>query len=133
MERVTIREASIRLRLPTSEIRQCVQNGELKAYRQPGADGRLGWVVELPEEGWVSAAMSQEIEHPFTPWWWTDKNRVGNVHYIEVLSTSVWEEVLPKFLCGLISDNFWSAKELTQEDLCPQCLASAIARHLPLS
>lgn len=133
MERVSIREASVRLRLPASSIRQCIQDGELKAYRQAGPDGRLAWVVELPEEGWVSAAVSIELERPFSPWWWIQRDRTGNVHYVEVLSTSVWEEVFPKFLCGISSDSFWLAKDLSQEDLCPQCLVQAKFRNLPLT
>ncbi|MDA0735297.1 MAG: hypothetical protein O2909_12015 [Chloroflexi bacterium] len=133
MERVSIREASLHLRLPTSSIRQCIQDGELKAFRQTGPDGRISWVVELPQAGWVSAAMSIEVERPFSPWWWADRDRTGNVHYVEVLSTSVWEEVFSKFLCGLNSDDFWLAKELSQVNLCPECLAQAKARDLPLT
>ena len=133
MERVSIREASLRLHLPKSSIRQCIRDGELKAYRQSGSDGRLTWVVELPEDGWTSAAMALEMGRPFSPWWWDNRDRTGNVHYVEVLATSAWEEIYPKFLCGIISDNVWLAKELSQEELCPQCLSEAKTRGLPLS
>jgi hypothetical protein len=90
-------------------------------------------VVELPEEGWVSAAVSIEMDRPFTPWWWTERERTGNVHYVEVLSTSVWEEVFPIFLCGITSDSFWIANELSEEVYCPQCLEEATNRNLPLA
>jgi hypothetical protein len=133
MERVSIREASLRLHMPQSAIRRCIQDGELKAYRQTYPDGRLIWVVELPEEGWTSAAMAIEMGRPFSPWGWADRDKAGNVHYVEVLSTSAWEEIFPKFLCGLTSDNVWFAEELSQEDLCPQCLMEAKVRDLPLT
>jgi hypothetical protein len=84
MERVSIREASLRLHIPQSAIRQCIQDGELKAYRQSCPDGRLAWVVELPEEGWTSTAMAIEMGRPFSPWWWADGDKAGNVHYVEV-------------------------------------------------
>jgi hypothetical protein len=77
--------------------------------------------------------MAIEMERPFMPWWWTERDRTGNVHYVEVLSTSVWEEVFPKFLCGISSDSFWLAKELIQEQFCLQCLTEAKLRNLPLS
>jgi hypothetical protein len=67
MERVSIREASLRLHIPQSPIQQCIQDGELKVYRQTSPDGRLSWVVELPEEGWTSAAMEIEMGRPFSP------------------------------------------------------------------
>jgi hypothetical protein len=133
MEKVSIREAALRLRLPQSSIRQCIQEGELKAYRQSGPEGRLVWVVELPEDGWMSDAMAFESDRPFSPWWWADRDRTGDVHYVEVFSTSAWEEILPKFLCGLVSENFWLAEEPLPDDLCPECLSEAKARELPLS
>jgi hypothetical protein len=133
MERVSIREASLRLHMPQSDIRRCIQDGELKAYRQTCPDGRFTWVVELPEEGWTSAAMAIEMGRSFSPWGWADRDRAGNVHYVEVFSTSAWEEIFPKFLCGLTSDNVWLAEELSQEDLCPQCLMEAKVRDLPLT
>jgi hypothetical protein len=133
MERVSIREASLRLHIPKSAIRQCIQDGELKAYRQTCPDGRLAWVVELPKEGWTSAAIANEMGRPFSPWWWADGDKAGNVHYVEVLSTSAWEEIFPRFLCGLTSDNIWLAEELSPEELCPQCLMEAKVRDLPLT
>ena len=72
-----IREASLRLHIPQSAIRQCTQDGELKVYRQTSPDGRLSWVVELPEEGWTSAAMEIEMGRPFSPWWWADGEKAG--------------------------------------------------------
>ena len=133
MERVSIREASLRLHLPTSSIRQCIRDGELKAYRQSGPDGRLAWVVELPEEGWTSAAMALEMGREFSPWAWANGNWTGSVHYVEELSPSAWEEIVPKFLCGIISDNIWPAIDHSPEELCPQCLSEAKERGLPPS
>ena len=132
-ERVSIREASLRLHIPQSAIRQCTQDGELKVYRQTSPDGRLSWVVELPEEGWTSTAMAIEMGRPFSPWWWADGEKAGLVHYVEVLSTSAWEEILPKFLCGITSDNVWLAEDLSQEEYCSECLSEAKARSLPLN
>ena len=105
----------------------------MKAYRQTDPEGRLVWVVELPEDGWTSAATALERERPFSPWWWADGEMTGNVHYVEVLTTSAWETIYPQFLCGITSDNVWLAKGISQEELCPQCLTEAKTRNLPLS
>ena len=67
MERVTIREASQRLRIPTSMVRDCIRGGELKAVREAQADGRMSWLVELPEEGWMSEATAEEMNREFCP------------------------------------------------------------------
>ena len=133
MERVSIREASLRLHLPTSSIRQCIQDGELKAYRETNPEGRLAWVVELPEDGWTSAATALELGRKFSPWWWADEDKAGKIHYVEMLNSSALEEIMPEFLCGIVSDNVWFAKELLPEDVCPQCMAEAKGRNLPLS
>ena len=133
MERVSIREASLHLRLSTSNVRQCIQNGELKAYRETSPDGRTTWVVELPEDGWTSAATAVELGREFSPWWWADEGKTGKIHYVEVLTSSALEEIMPEFLCGFVSDNVWFAKDLPSEDICPQCLAEAKGQDLPLS
>ena len=132
MKRVSIQEASQRLNLSQAIIRQCVRDGELKAYRQPGPSGRPTWVVELPEEGWTHATTASLIEmsEAFSPWWWPNGTRTGVVHYVADLGI---EETIPQFLCGLISDNIWTAKDLTEQDLCPGCLSTVRERALPLS
>ncbi len=132
MERVSIQDASRRLNLSQATIRQCVRDGELNAYRQPGPNGRPTWVVELPEEGWTHATTASLIEMNagLSPWWWPDGTRTGKVHYVEDLGI---EEIIPQFLCGLISENIWTAKDLAVEDLCPGCLSVVKERELPLA
>ena len=133
MERVSIREAAIRLRLSQASIRQCISQGELKAFRQPGPNGRPSWVVELPEEGWTSAAMALEEGREIFPWWWSNVERTGEIHYVEEINVSVYEEIVPKFLCGVSGDNMWVVHELLLDALCPDCLEKAKARGLPLA
>ncbi len=132
MERVSIQAASQRLNLSQTIIRQCIRDGELKAYREPGPNGRPTWVVELPEEGWTHASTASLIEmgEGFSPWWWANGTRTGVVHYVEDLGI---EETIPQFLCGLISDNIWTAKDLTEQDLCSTCLSAVRERDLPLA
>ncbi len=131
MERVTIREASLKLRISTASVRECIRSGELKAFREAGVDGRKGWLVELPEEGWVSTATTEEMNREFCPWWWGTVERTGYIHYVESLSASSWEETVPKFLCGEEGDNIWAATELPQELLCLECQMRAMERGLP--
>ena len=133
MDIVSIQEASRRLRLTPTSIRQCIRDGELKAHRRPGPSGRLSWMVELPEEGWTSAATLIEMGRTFSPWWWTNRDRSDNVHYVKDLATSAFEEIVPRFLCGLIGENIWTAGDLSEEDLCPECFSEAKALDLPLS
>ncbi|MFQ6027743.1 MAG: helix-turn-helix domain-containing protein [Dehalococcoidia bacterium] len=133
MERVTIREASHRLRLSRASIRECIRNGELKAYRENGPNDRPTWVVELPEEGWSSAATDHELNRTFSPWWWSNLERTGEIHYVEAINTSAYEEIVPKFLCGIDGANIWSAVNLVESQLCPDCLSQARERDLPHS
>ncbi len=132
MERLSIQEASQRLNLSQAIIRQCVRDGELKAYRQPGPTGRPTWVVELPEEGWTHATTASLIEmgEGSSLWWWPDGTRTGVAHYVEDLGI---EETIPQFLCGLISENIWTAKDLIEQDLCPTCLSVVRERDLRLA
>ena len=130
MESVTIQEASRRLHLATSIIRQCIQDGELTAYRNP--EGR-GWLVELPEEGWVSSVAAQEMERTFVPWWWANAERSGSAHYVEALFASSFEEMVPQFLCGVESDNIWTVLKLSRDILCPDCVAVAGERGLDIT
>ncbi len=131
MERVSIREASLRLRISVSSIRACIRQGELTAVREDGPDGRAVWLVELPAEGWISAATAVELNRDFCPWWWGKQDRSGNIHYVESLSASSWEETVPRFLCGEEGDNIWAATDLSEELLCLECQMRAIERNLP--
>ena len=132
MEMVSIREASLRLRLPQSSIRQCIRDGELKALRVPGPDSRLIWMVELPEDGWSSAATQVELAREFSPWWWANSSKTGAIHYVEEMTVSVYEELVPHLLCRMECDNVWPAQQLSVEQLCPECLAEVEVRGLPL-
>ena len=131
MEKVTIREASHRLRISTAMVRECIRGGELKAARESQSDGRMSWMVELPEEGWVSEATALELDREVNPWWWGNADRVGYIHYVESLAASSWEETVPQFLCGEVGDNIWAATDLRPELLCLECQMRAMERGLP--
>ena len=131
MELVSIREASQRLRISTSMVRDCIRGGELKAIRETQPDGRVSWRVELPQDGWVSEATALELNRDFSPWWWGTPDKTGYIHYVESLSASSWEETVPQFLCGEIGDNIWAATDLLQELLCLECQMRAMEQGLP--
>ena len=131
MEKVSILEASRRLNLSQASIRQYIRDGELKAAREPGPSGRLAWVVELPEEGWIDNTKSslmgiQEAFEAyasggtFSHWWWPTGDRSGHAHYVEDLGI---EETIPLYLCGLISESIWAASKLSEDEYCPECVA----------
>ncbi len=133
MEKVSIQEASRRLRISTARVRECIRAGELKAERAPGPNGRTGWVVEMPEEGWTSSAVAEERDRPFTPWWWGNKEKAGMVHSVQDIFNTPFEEIMPRFLCGYEGENIWSAPNLTEDLLCPECLVEVEKRDLPSS
>ena len=133
MERVSIQEASQRLRLSRSSIRECIRNGELKAYRIDGPNDRPIWVVELPAAGWSSASTERELNRSFTPWWWGNVERSGEIHYVKAINVSAYEEIIPEFLCGFAGENIWAAVDLLESLLCLECLAAARERDLPHS
>jgi hypothetical protein len=133
MEKVSIQEASRRLRISTASVRECIRAGELKAERAPGPNGRTSWMVEMPEEGWTSAAVAEELNRSFTPWWWGNKEKTGKVHYVQDLFNTPFEEIMPRFLCGYEGANIWSAPNLTEEVLCPECLVEVENLGLPPS
>ena len=132
MEKVSIREASIRLRLSQASVRRCISEGELRAHREPGPNGRPTWVVELPEEGWTSSETAAEEDRKVFPWWWGNVERTGEIHYVEELNISAFEEMVPKFLCGFDGVNVWVVNNLDLDALCPDCLSLARERELPL-
>ncbi len=129
MERVTIQEASRRLNLSQADIRESIRNGELKAIREPSPTGRR-WMVEMPEEGWENGFKSslRDLAQSMTPWWWSNAQNTGFVHYVQDLGI---EEIEPLYLCGLKGDNVWDATDHTPEQRCPECVAIARERDLP--
>ena len=130
MERVPIQEASLRLNVSQRTIRECIRDGELKAFRQAGPRGEQ-WVVELPEDGWLDPHKRSylELNQRLTQWWWANEGKKGKVHYIQDLGI---EEIEPVYLCGLRSENIWSATGHSEADRCPDCVKTANERELPL-
>lgn len=130
MEKLSIQDASYRLNLSQAAIRDCIRNGELKASREAGPEGRR-WMVEIPEAGWVDSfrASLNSMSATITPWWWPTAEMRGAVHYVEDMGI---EEIEPLYLCGLKGANVWDAKNHTVEDRCPKCSDIAKERELPL-
>ena len=129
MERVTIQEASHRLNLSQAEIRRYIREGRLQAEREGGPRGRT-WLVELPEEGWLDddKVRYQEMSQGMPVWWWPTADKRGYVHYVVDVGI---EETVPVFLCGLESENIWTANEVSEADCCLQCLESARQQGMP--
>ena len=130
MERVKIQEASHRLNVSQRTIRECIRNGELKAFRETGPQGGY-WVVELPEEGWLDPHKRSylELNQQLPQWWWANKFKTGKVHYIQDLGI---EEIEPVYLCGFRSENIWSATGHSKDERCPECSETAQERGLTL-
>ena len=130
VERVPIQEASLRLNVSQRTIRESIRLGELKAFREAGPQGER-WVVELPEDGWLDRHKKSylDLAKQLPKWWWANEAMSGTVHYIEELGI---EEIEPVYLCGLKSENIWSAKGHLEEDRCPECIQVATERSLPL-
>ena len=135
MEKVSIQEASRRLNISQASIRQYIRDGEFKAAREPGPNGRLAWMVELPEDGWMDDAKStlDQLQKAFeayasggtfSHWWWPTGERSGHAHYVEDLGI---EETIAQFLCGLITDNIWLTSNLSEDEYCPECIAAVEA------
>ncbi len=131
MERVSILEASRVLNITQATIRQYIREGKLTAVREQGPRGNI-WMVELPEEGWVDGDKERylRLAEGLSPWWWTNAERVGDVHYVEDIGI---EEIIPFFLCGLTSQNIWTSTGHTEDQRCRNCLEIAISRDLPLT
>ena len=128
MERVSILEASRRLNISQASVRQHIRDGKLKAYREAGPGGK-GWMVELPDDGWIDGQKESFIKmaQQTSPWWWPNAARTGPVHYVVDVGI---EEIAPQFLCGLTSENIWDASQY-QVDRCPECRRIALERNLP--
>jgi len=121
MEKVSIQEASRRLNLSQTSIREYARKGDLKASKEPGPNGRSMWMIELPEEGWEdpTKVIYMELQKSFSHWWWPTGERSGYAHYVDNVGI---EETVPEFLCGLISANIWVTKELYKDEYCPECV-----------
>ena len=130
MARVSIQEASRILNLSQAEIRRYIREGKLSAARAGGSAGKT-WLVELPAAGWLDDAKARfhAMSQQMTPWWWPFEEKVGYVHYVVDVGI---EENLPVFLCGLVTDNIWAAREYREDSCCPNCLREARERGLPL-
>jgi excisionase family DNA binding protein len=130
VESVTIQEASRRLNVSQDVIRRYIREGKLQAARGGGPQGRA-WLVELPEDGWLDDDKQAYIhlDAQMPAWWWPEAEKTGFVHYVE--STGI-EELMPIFLCGLISENIWGANGHREEQRCPECAAAARSRGLPV-
>ena len=115
MERLPIQEASLRLNVSQRTIRECIRNGELKAFRQAGPRG-VQWVVELPEEGWLDRHKKSylDLDQQLPHWWWPNESNTGKVHYIQDLGI---EEIEPVYLCGYRSENIYSNGTLQERPL----------------
>jgi len=120
VERVSIQEASRRLNVSQAIIRRYARDGELKAFKEGGPNG-TGWVVELPEEGWLDDAKQayMKLGEEVPRWWWENKQRTGAVHYIEDVGI---EELQPRFLCGLETVDMGSATNHSDEQRCADCV-----------
>lgn len=128
MEKVSIQEASRRLNVSQAVIRRYAREGKLKAYREGGAQGNA-WVVELPEEGWLDEDKQAylELDEQISRWWWANKQKTGQVHYIDDVGI---EELQPHFLCGLESVDIGYAPTHAEEDRCPECVELATEQGL---
>ena len=130
VERLSIKEAALLLRVSQDVVRQRIRDGKLKAERKLGSGGYF-WEVELPEDYQAPEwdAILREQGQYVTPWWYPNPHKTGEVHYIVSLEV---EEIRPHYLCGLLSDNFWDAKGHSEGDRCPECVAAAKAQNLPV-
>ena len=128
--RVSIMEASRILNLSQAEVRRYIREGRLTAARNGGPEGKT-WMVELPEDGWLDddKARYHAMAQQMSPWWWPFESKVGYVHYVVDVGI---EENLPVFLCGLVTDNIWTAWEYSEDICCPDCLRAAREQELPL-
>jgi len=131
MERVSILEASRLLNISQASVRQHIRDGKLKAYRESSPQGN-SWMVELPDDDWIDSQKESFIQmaQQLSPWWWPNAVRTGLVHYVEDVGI---EEIIPRFLCGLISENIWDASKHNADERCQECLRIALDRNLPLS
>jgi len=89
-------------------------------------------MVELPEDGWIDSQKESFIRmaQQMSPWWWPDAARAGPLHYVVDVGI---EEIIPRFLCGLTSENIWDASQHPGAERCSECWRIALERNLPLS
>lgn len=127
-EKVTIQEASRRLNISQDLVRRYIREGTLQAARGGGPQGRT-WLVELPADGWLDAAKQSymQLDRELPVWWWPEAEKTGQVHYVESIGI---EEIIPQFLCGLVSENIYGAAGHTEAQRCLKCVAEARNRGL---
>ena len=130
-EWVTIIEASRILNVSQDVVRRYARDGRLPSRREKAAHGGNQWLVELPEGEWEDDFKDRvhSIAQQVTPWWWPTKAKEGEVHYVDGLGV---EEIEALFLCGLMTDNIWSAVGHDPALRCPNCLEEVEKRGLPL-
>ena len=131
MEWVSIQEASRRLNVSQDSIRRYAREGRFQVKKQEAESGRTTWVVELPDEDWEDDFKGhvREIAEQLIPWWWPNKERQGRVHYVDGLGI---EEIQALFLCGLTTNDIWSAVGHDERRRCPECLEEVASRGLPI-
>ncbi|MCH8898151.1 MAG: hypothetical protein IIC33_07655 [Chloroflexi bacterium] len=131
MEWVSIQEASRRLNVSQDSIRRYAREGRLQVKKQAVEPGRAAWIVELPDEGWEDDFKGhvREIAEQLIPWWWSTKERQGQVHYVDGLGI---EEIEALFLCGLKTNDIWSAVGHDKSQRCPKCLEEVTRRGFPM-
>ena len=131
MDWVSIQEASHRLNVSQDVIRKYARDGRLNSKKQPNNTGGTSWVVELPEDDWEDDFRENvhEIAQKLTPWWWSTPDRDGVVHYVDGLGI---EEIEALFMCGLMTNNIYSAAGHDPTERCPDCLEEVRKQGLPM-
>ena len=131
MEWVSIQEASHRLNVSQDVIRRYARDGRLNAKKQPKETGGTSWVVELPDGPWEDDFKENVhgIAQKLTPWWWSTADKEGVVHYVDGLGI---EEIEALFMCGLMTDNIYSAVRHNPSERCPECGDEVIKQGLPM-
>ena len=131
MEWVSIQEASHILNVSQDVIRRYARDGRLNARKQPKETGGTSWVVELPDGPWEDDFKENvhSIAQRLTPWWWAAPEKEGVVHYVDGLGI---EEIEALFMCGLMTNNIYSAVGHDLSDRCPECIEEVVKQGLPM-
>ena len=112
-------------------IRRYARDGRLNARKQPKETGGTSWVVELPDGPWEDDFKENvhSIAQRLTPWWWSTPEKEGVVHYVDGLGI---EEIEALFMCGLMTNNIYSAVGHDLSDRCPECIEEVVKQGLPM-
>ena len=112
-------------------IRRYARDGRLNARKQPKETGGTSWVVELPDGPWEDDFKENvhSIAQRLTPWWWSAPEKEGVVHYVDGLGI---EEIEALFMCGLMTNNIYSAVGHDLSDRCPECIEEVVKQGLPM-